>query len=181
MELIQLDPTFQLDIRYARGDNFVGHPVYSEARAFLQRVAAEALVRVHQSLRAEGLGLLIYDGYRPWSVTKEFWDRTPPENRRFVANPERGSRHNRGCAVDLSLFHLATGRPVEMPCDFDEFTERAAQDYPGGTEEQRRNRDHLIRKMATEGFVVHPFEWWHYDHPHWEQYPVLDLRFDEIP
>ncbi|NDD91120.1 D-alanyl-D-alanine dipeptidase [bacterium] len=175
-----MDSTLRLDIRYARADNFVGRAVYSEPRAFLQKVAAEALVRVHRKLAKDGLGLLIFDGYRPWSVTKVFWDLTPVENRRFVANPETGSRHNRGCAVDLSMFDLSTGRPVDMPTDFDEFTERAAAHYSGATESQRRNRDHLIQSMSAEGFTVYSYEWWHFDHPDWKSYPVLDLRFDEI-
>ena len=180
VELIQMDSTLRLDIRYARADNFVGRAVYSEPRAFLQKVAAEALVRVHRKLAKDGLGLLIFDGYRPWSVTKVFWDLTPVENRRFVANPETGSRHNRGCAVDLSMFDLSTGRPADMPTDFDEFTERAAANYSGATESQRRNRDHLIQSMSAEGFTVYSYEWWHFDHPDWKSYPVLDLRFDEI-
>lgn len=180
VELLRLEPSLRLDIRYARTDNFLGHAVYPEPRAFLQEVAARALVRIHQRLRKQDLGLLIFDGYRPWSVTREFWELTLPENRRFVANPEIGSRHNRGCAVDLSLFDFASGRPVEMPSDFDEFTDRSAIDYAGGTETQRKNRDLLIAAMATEGFTPYRYEWWHYDHPDWQQYPVLDLSFDEL-
>ena len=110
LELIKLDPTIKLDIRYARSDNFVGRKVYPEARAFLQRPAAEALVRVHRKLKKQGLGLVVYDGYRPWTITKLFWDVTPQDKRIFVANPKTGSRHNRGCAVDLSIFNLKTGR-----------------------------------------------------------------------
>lgn len=180
IELIRLDPSLALDIRYARTDNFLGKAVYPEPRAFLQKVAADALVRIQGRLRAQNLGLLIFDGYRPWSVTKIFWELTPPEHRRFVANPESGSRHNRGCAVDLSLVDLTTGREVEMPSDFDEFTERAAIEYTGGTPEQRRNRDLLVATMATEGFTPYRYEWWHYDHPDWQQYPILDLAFSQI-
>ena len=110
LELIKLDPTIKLDIRYARSDNFVGRKVYPEARAFLQRPAAEALVRVHRKLKKQGLGLVVYDGYRPWTITKLFWDVTPQDKRIFVANPKTGSRHNRGCAVDLSIFNLKIGR-----------------------------------------------------------------------
>ena len=116
VELVALDPTIHLDVRYATASNFIGRPVYTEPRAFLQRPAAEALVRAHRALRVKGYGLLIFDGYRPWAVTKLFWDLTPPgPQREFVADPAKGSKHNRGCAVDLSLFDLATGREVEMP------------------------------------------------------------------
>ena len=110
VELSTLDPTLRLDIRYATTNNLVGRPVYTQARAFLQRPAAEALVRVHRALKAQGYGLLVFDGYRPWAVTKLFYEITPPEKRTFVANPKKGSRHNRGCAVDLTLYDLATGK-----------------------------------------------------------------------
>src|SRR5439155_316237 len=110
VELTSLDPGIKLDVRYATDRNFVGRPVYSEARAFLQRPAAEALLRAHRSLRPRGYGALVFDGYRPWSVTKLFWDLTPRAKREFVADPRKGSKHNRGCAVDMSLYDLATGR-----------------------------------------------------------------------
>src|SRR6185369_4605763 len=122
VELIGLDPTLRLDIRYATSNNFVGRPVYKEACAFLQRPAAEALVRANQALRKKGYGLLIFDGYRPWSVTKLFWDITPEDKKIFVADPKTGSRHNRGCAVDLSMFDLKTGKEVQMPGEYDEMT-----------------------------------------------------------
>ncbi len=96
VELVTLDSTFRLDIRYATPDNFMGRTMYSQARAFLQRPAAEALVRVLRALRTQGYGLMIFDGYRPWSVTKEFWDATEPAKRKFVADPAKGSKHNRG-------------------------------------------------------------------------------------
>jgi D-alanyl-D-alanine dipeptidase len=180
VELVRLDATLRLDVRYSRSDNFLGKPVYPVPRAFLQRVAAEALVRIHQGLAQEGLGLLIHDGYRPWSVTRTFWEETPPELRRFVADPAFGSRHNRGCAVDLSLFRRDSGQPLLMPSDFDEFTERAAIDYSDAPQEAIQNRTRLIQAMATEGFTPYRYEWWHYDHPAWENYPVLDLAFSEI-
>src|SRR6478672_7050144 len=117
VELVKLDKTIKLDIRYARTDNFVGHAVYTEARAFLQRPAAEALLRVHRKLAEKNLGLVIFDGYRPWAVTKIFWEVTPEDKRKFVANPAKGSRHNRGCAVDLSIYDFKTGMEIEMPSD----------------------------------------------------------------
>jgi D-alanyl-D-alanine dipeptidase len=112
VELIKLDPTIRLDIRYATRNNFLGKAVYKQPRAFLQRPAAEALARVNQSLRKRGYGLVVFDGYRPWAVTKVFWDVTPVDKKIFVADPSKGSRHNRGCAVDLSLFDLKTGEQV---------------------------------------------------------------------
>ena len=180
VEIVTLDPTIRLDIRYATADNLVGRPVYPEARAFLQRPAAEALVRAHRALAASGYGIVVFDGYRPWSVTKIFWDVTPPEKRDFVADPSKGSKHNRGCAVDLSLFDLELGREVEMTGAFDEMSERSAADYAGGTPEQRARRDLLRRAMEKEGFDVYPFEWWHFDYKDWRQYRILNLPFEAI-
>ena len=180
VELVKLDPTLHLDIRYATRNNFLGRPVYTEARAFLQRPAAEALARVHQALKRQGYGLLIFDGYRPWSVTKIFWDATTEDKKQFVADPARGSRHNRGCAVDLSMFDLGTGKEVSMPSLYDEFTERAAIDYKCGSPESTRLRDLLRASMEAEGFMVYEPEWWHYDYKDWKQYPILNLSFSEI-
>lgn len=180
VELTRLDPSLKLDIRYARQDNFLGYPVYTQPRAFLQRPVAEAVVRVHRALATEGLGLQIFDGYRPWSVTRTFWQAVAPAQRAFVADPAQGSRHNRGCAVDLSLFDLSTGQALEMPSNFDEMTERSHIAYPGGSKEARRHRERLQAAMAQEGFTVYPPEWWHYDHPLWPQYPVLDLSFEQL-
>jgi D-alanyl-D-alanine dipeptidase len=130
VELVRLEPSIKLEIRYATTNNFLGTRFYDEARAFLQRPAAEALVRAHRALRQQGYGLLIHDAYRPWYVTKMFWDATPLDRRWLVADPAQGSRHNRGSAVDLTLYDLATGRPVEMPSTYDESTDRAYADYP---------------------------------------------------
>jgi D-alanyl-D-alanine dipeptidase len=138
------------------------------------------LLRAHQALKAQGYGLIIYDGYRPWSVTKLFWDVTPEDKHKFVANPQRGSRHNRGCAVDVGLFDRRTGKEVPMPSAFDEMSERAAANFPGGSEEQRRARALLRAALEAEGFKVNPDEWWHFDHQDWPRYRVLDLNFDEV-
>jgi len=179
VELITLDPTIKLDIRYATEDNFVGKKVYPEARAFLQKPAAKAVAKVHKELRDRGLGLVIFDGYRPWSITKLFWEVTPDEKRKFVANPAKGSKHNRGCAVDLSMFDLKTGKLVEMPSGYDEFTERASPDYKGGTAEQTANRELLRKLMEDAGFTVNPNEWWHFDYKDWEKYAIYDISFEE--
>ena len=180
VELKVIDPNLKLDIRYATKNNFVGRPVYKEARAFLQRPAAEALRRAHSRLRERGFGLLIFDGYRPWAVTKLFWDVTPPRLHNFVADPSKGSRHNRGCAVDLSMFDLKTGKEVEMTGAYDEMTERSYPGYTGGTAEQRSRRDLLRTVMESEGFTVNEFEWWHFDYRDWRRYPILDIPFSSI-
>jgi len=180
VELTQLDPTIRLEIRYATAENFLGRPAYEEARAFLQRPAAEALIRVHRDLEAAGYGLLVFDAYRPWSVTKLFWDLTPPDQRAFVANPARGSKHNRGCAVDLTLWDLETLQAVSMPSEFDDFSERASPEYAGGTPQQRERRDLLRTAMEREGFSVEPNEWWHFNYSGWREYPILDVPFSEI-
>jgi D-alanyl-D-alanine dipeptidase len=181
VEVVRLDSTIRLDIRYATSDNFLSTPLYEEARAFLQRPAAAALVRVHRALRARGYGLLIHDAYRPWYITKVFWDATPPNKHEFVANPADGSRHNRGCAVDLTLYRLADGGPVEMPSGYDEMSERAYPAYTGGTDEQRRLRDLLRSAMEAEGFTVNQFEWWHFDYKDWRAYGIQNVRFQDIP
>ena len=174
VDLRGLDPTLRFDVRYATEDNFLGAPVYDVPGAMLQRPAAAALLAVHRSLARHGLGLCIFDGYRPWRVTKLFWEATPPALREFVADPANGSRHNRGCAVDLSLFDLATGELVDMPSDFDEFTWRAYSAYPGGSARQRWNRELLRTAMEPHGFAVIDSEWWHFDFHLWREYPVLD-------
>ncbi len=180
VELVALDPTIALDIRYAGSNNFVGKPVYREARAFLQRPAAEALVAAHRELAADGYGLLIHDGYRPWAVTKLFWEVTPPALREFVADPATGSKHNRGAAVDLSMFDRALGTAVVMPSVYDEFSHRAYPDYRGGPPDARGRRDLLRRVMERHGFTVEPNEWWHFNYRDWQQYPILDIPFSAI-
>ncbi len=180
VELVRLDPTIRLDIRYATANNFTGRAVYRQPRAFLQRPAAEALVRVNTWLREQGYGVLVFDGYRPWRVTKLFWDITPADKKEFVADPSKGSRHNRGCAVDLSLYDLATGREVEMPGEYDEMSERSHPDYAGGPAEARARRDLLRAAMESEGFTVYEVEWWHFDYRDWREYPILDVPFERL-
>jgi len=177
VEIVRLDPTIRLDIRYATANNLVGRPVYSEARAFLQRPAAEALVRVNCALKQKGYGLVVFDGYRPWSVTKVFWDATEADKKIFVANPKNGSRHNRGCAVDLSLYDLATGREADMGGAYDEMSERSYATYEKGPKEALHRRDLLAAAMEREGFSVYPAEWWHFDFKDWRDYALLDVPF----
>jgi zinc D-Ala-D-Ala dipeptidase len=180
VELIRVDPTIKLDIRYAGTNNFLGKPVYPEARAFLQRPAAEAVVRAHRALAPHGYGLLIYDGYRPWAITKLFWDMTSGSQREFVADPATGSKHNRGSAVDLTMYDLALGTAVQMPGDYDEMTRRSYPEYPSGPSEARAKRDLLRKVMEAEGFTVEPNEWWHFNYRDWREYPILDIPFVAI-
>lgn len=180
VEPTTLDPAIHLDIRYATTNDFLGTPVYTQARAFLEKPAAEALVRALDKLQPLGYGLLIHDAYRPWYVTKIFWDATPPEGKIFVADPSQGSRHNRGCAVDLTLYDLASGKPIEMPGTYDEMSPRSFPDYPGGTSLQRWHRDLLRRAMESEGFTVYEHEWWHFDYKDWHEYPILNIKFEDL-
>ena len=180
VELVRLDPTIRLDIRYATPNNLVGKAVYSEARAFLQRPAAEALVRVNRALKASGYGLLVFDGYRPWSVTKAFWDATPEEKKIFVANPKKGSRHNRGCAVDLSLYDLATGREADMGAAYDEMSERSFILWDKGPKAALERRQLLSSEMGKEGFFDYAAEWWHFDFKDWRDYPILNVPFTDL-
>jgi D-alanyl-D-alanine dipeptidase len=176
-----VDPSIKLEVRYASTDNFLNTKIYDSARAFLQRPAAEALSRVRQSLKPKGYGVLVHDAYRPWYVTRLFWDATPDHLHAFVADPEQGSRHNRGCAVDLTLFELSTGQPVEMVGVYDEMSPRSYPLYSGGEARQRWHRDLLRTAMEREGFSVYEVEWWHFDYKDWKQYPIVNQRFDELP
>lgn len=180
VELVKLDPTIKLDIRYAGTNNFLSTRMYSSAKAFLQRPAAEALVRAHRRLAAHGYGLLIHDGYRPWYVTRMFWDATPADKHAFVADPKQGSRHNRGCAVDLTMYDLKTGRAVEMPSLYDEMSARSAPTYQGGTAEQRTRRETLRAAMEAESFAVNPDEWWHFDYKDWKRYRIGNQPFEKL-
>jgi len=173
-------PGVKFDIRYATDNNFLGTPVYTSAKAYLQRPAADALKRVHEKLKDRGYGLLVFDAYRPWFVTKIFRDATPEKFHTFVADPSKGSRHNRGCAVDLTLYDLKTGKPVETVSGYDEFSDRSFPDYPGGTGRQRWHRDLLRQSMESEGFTVYEEEWWHFDYKDWRQYPILNKTFEEL-
>jgi len=180
VDVTTLDTTIKLEIRYAGSNNFLGTKIYEQARAFMQRPAAEALARANRAAGMVGFGLLIHDAYRPWYVTKIFWDATPDSLRWMVANPADGSKHNRGAAVDLTMYELRTGRTVEMPSTYDESTTRAYANYPGGTALQRWHRAILRRVMEHEGFAVNPQEWWHFDYHDWKSYPILNVPFEQV-
>ncbi len=177
VEVTKVNPSIRLDIRYATENNFTHHKVYKQARCFLQRPAAEQLGKVQKELEAEGLGLKLYDCYRPLSVQKKFWALVPDE--RYVADPAKGSRHNRGAAVDLTVVDR-NGREIEMPTPYDNFTERAHRNFMNLPATELKNRALLERVMTKYGFEPLPTEWWHFDFRGWERYPVMDADFRQL-
>ncbi|MCA9085766.1 MAG: serine hydrolase [Planctomycetaceae bacterium] len=180
VELVSLDDSIKLDIRYATTNNFTGSVFYKQPRAFMQQPAAQAVARANAKLKSLGLGLLIHDAYRPWHVTKMFWDATPDDLKDFVANPARGSRHNRGCAVDLTLYDRGNGQPIQMVAGYDEFSPRSFPLYPGGTARQRWYRELLRRTMESEGFTIYEYEWWHFDYKDWQKYRIGNATFEDL-
>ena len=180
VELVRLAPDIRLDVRYATANNFTGRQLYDQPRAFLTSIAATALVKAHKRAQADGYGFIIYDAYRPLSVTRTLWEVTPPQLRNYVANPKKGSKHNRGCAIDMTLCDLANGEAVEMPTPYDEFSQRAHRDYAGASAAAIANRERLESYMQAEGFRGISNEWWHFDFQGWEDYPILDIAFDDI-
>jgi len=177
VDIQKINPRIRLEIRYATPDNFTHETLYPAARCLLLREVVERISRVQESLEKRGLGLKIFDGYRPLSVQKKMWAKFPVEG--YVANPAKGSNHNRGAAVDLTLVD-ANGKELPMPSAYDEFSERSHRDYVGGTVEERRNRQMLEDEMAKEGFHGISTEWWHFDYKDAKSYPVLDLPFSSV-
>jgi len=181
MELVDLEeviPGIEMDIRYATADNFTGEVVYTAPKAFLRRPVAVALKKVQDSLRYHNLGLVVFDGYRPYAATLKFYEVYPDTT--FVANPRHGSRHNRGCAVDVSLIDLHTREVVPMPTDYDEFSEKAHPEYADLPEEAIKNRTLLFNVMSHFGFDHYPSEWWHFDFRGWDAYPLMDVPFEML-
>jgi D-alanyl-D-alanine dipeptidase len=171
VEIASIDPTIVIELRYATPHNVFGRRLYPVERALLRRAVAERLARAQSYLRRQGLGLKVWDAYRPASVQRRMW--ALKRGSRYLANPRRGSKHSRGAAVDVTLVD-AMRRAVPMPTDFDEFSGRAHPAYRGGTPESRRNRATLRRAMEAAGFRQNPGEWWHYDDPGWRRYSLLD-------
>ena len=180
VEVKKVDPTVKLDIRYASDNNFMQTPFYSQARAFLQRPAAQALAAADRELHKHGYGILIHDAYRPWYVTKMFWDATPDDKKKFVADPAKGSMHNRGCAADVSLYDRKTGKEVPMPSGYDEMSERSYPNYSGGTADERARRDLLREVMEKNHFTVYEFEWWHFDFQDCTAWPIGNVAFEKL-
>jgi D-alanyl-D-alanine dipeptidase len=161
------------DVRYATANNFMHTPLYPVARVFLRAPAARALHEVERDLATRGLGLKVFDGYRPYSVTVRMWE--PIKNPDFVADPAKGSRHNRGAAVDLTLIDLKTGAELPMPTPYDDFTSRARQDFNDLPADAIANRATLREAMVRHGFDPLPSEWWHFDYHGWERFDLLDI------
>jgi D-alanyl-D-alanine dipeptidase len=178
VEIKQYIPGIRLDIRYATTNNFMHRQMYTQAKAFARLPVVIALNEVEADLKKRGLGLKIYDAYRPYSVTVKFYEMAHDTN--FVADPHKGSKHNRGCAIDLTLIDLKTGRELDMPTGFDSFSKKAAADYPGLPRQEYANRELLKSVMQAHGFKVYATEWWHYDFNGWMNYPLLDIPFSEI-
>ncbi|MGY6551606.1 MAG: M15 family metallopeptidase [Erythrobacter sp.] len=178
VDLARHDPRLKLDIRYASADNFMGRVLYPEAKAVLQRPAAEALSRVQTRAEAAGYGLLIFDAYRPWRITRQMWEETPSEKREFVADPRTGSRHNRGCSVDLTLHR--DGVEVVMPSPYDDFTPAAYRSNTAAPPEALAASRMLEEWMVAEGFIPLANEWWHYDWKDWRDYPIMDVRLEDV-
>jgi len=171
-------PGIVLDIRYATENNFMKRVLYPEAAAFLRLPAARAIADAQNELRAKGLGLKIHDAYRPYSITKAMWE--PIRNPDYVADPAKGSRHNRGCAVDLTLIRLSDGTELPMPTPYDDFTPRARHDFNDLPADSLANRNLLRETMERHGFVPLESEWWHYDFKGWEKYELMDLEFEAL-
>lgn len=173
VDVEQAVPAVRIDVRYATANNFMKKPLYPVAKVYLREPAARALADAQLELAKDGIGFKVYDGYRPYSVTEEMWE--PIRNPDFVADPAKGSRHNRGAAVDLTLIDLDTGAELAMPTEYDDFTTRARQDFNDLPQEIRANREKLRDVMTRHGFDPLPSEWWHFDFHGWERFPLMDV------
>jgi zinc D-Ala-D-Ala dipeptidase len=178
VEIKKYIPGVVLDIRYATTNNFTHHQMYKEAKAFARLPVVLALKDVEADLKTRGLGIKIYDAYRPYAITVKFYEVARDTN--FVADPRKGSKHNRGCAIDMSLIDLKTGKELDMPTGFDSFSRKAGANYADLPKQEIANRELLKSMMSAHGFKVVPTEWWHYDFNGWSKYPLLDIPFSEI-
>lgn len=179
IDLKKLDEEFKLDVRYASTNNFMRSKFYVNERAFFNMSAADRLIEAKNELKELGYGIIVYDAYRPWFVTKMFWEGTPENLKHFVANPENGSSHNKGCAIDIGLYDIETGKSIDMISGYDEFTERAYPNYMGGSKKQRDIRDMLIKVMEKNDFTVYEYEWWHFNYNKCDS-GIMNYSFSEI-
>lgn len=180
-ELIDLEeyiPGIVLDIRYATTNNFTGEKIYDQAKAYARQPVAEALRKAQAELKSRGLGIKVFDGYRPYSATVKFYE--VYRDTTYVASPYRGSRHNRGCAIDMTLIDLKTGKELKMPTGYDAFTKKAWPSTPVSDPEIARNRKLIIEVMDKVGFRVNSSEWWHFDFRGWKNFEILDIDFSEL-
>ncbi len=173
-------PQLVIDLKYATKNNFTHRVLYQNGLAYARFAAATALKKINEKLWGNGLGLKIFDAYRPYSVTKKMWKVVHDE--RYTANPAKGSGHNRGAAVDVTLVKIATGEELKMPTEFDDFSEKAHHGYQDLPKEVLGNRELLKRTMEEYGFISLSTEWWHYSLPGAsERFELLDLAFDQLP
>jgi zinc D-Ala-D-Ala dipeptidase len=180
-ELVDVEravPGIRIDVRYATSNNFMHRPLYPIAKVFLRAPAAAALAAAQKDLAAQGLGLKVFDGYRPYRITEAMWE--PIKNPDFVADPAKGSRHNRGAAVDLTLVDLRTGEEIAMPTPYDDFTPRARQDFNDLPPDVIANRAKLRDVMVRYGFDPLPSEWWHFDFHDWVKFELMDVPLEEL-
>ena len=178
INLMKFVPGLVLDIRYATTNNFTGEKIYNLPRAYARKPVAESLKKIQADLKKQGLGIKIFDGYRPYKATVRFYE--VYHDTTYVASPYRGSRHNRGCALDLTVINLKTGEELKMPTGYDSFQKAAWPSTPVADPEARKNRTLLINAMEKHGFKVNSSEWWHYDFIGWKNYEVLDIDFEEL-
>jgi D-alanyl-D-alanine dipeptidase len=171
-------PGIVLDIRYATTNNFTGQQLYPVAKCVLRTKTAAKLRDVQTELASQRLGLKVFDGYRPLSVQKRMWAIFP--NPDYVVDPKKGSRHNRGAAVDLTLIHLSDQTELPMPTPYDEFSPRAHRDYTDLDPDAIHNRELLENVMARHGFAGLPTEWWHFDDTDWKRYGILDVDYSKV-
>lgn len=180
-ELVDLEkfvPGLIMDIRYATPNNFTGEKIYNMARAYARRPVAESLKKIQTELKTQGLGIKMFDAYRPYKATVKFYE--VYRDTTYVASPYRGSRHNRGCALDLTLVDLKTGKELRMPTEYDSFKKEAWPSTPVKDPVIRKNRQLLISIMEKYGFRVNSSEWWHYDFKGWKNFEVMDIDFEEL-
>lgn len=178
IDLEKFVPGIVLDIRYATKNNFTGEQIYTSAKAFARKPVALALLRAQEELKKQGLGIKIYDAYRPYKATVRFYE--VYKDTTYVASPYKGSRHNRGCALDVTLINLKTGEELKMPTEYDSFRKEAWPSTPVADPVARKNRALLIAVMERQGFKVNSSEWWHFDFKGWSAYEVLDIDFEQL-
>lgn len=171
-------PSIVLDIRYATKNNFMQQVMYKQAKAFARKPVVAQLKKIQAILNKQGYGLKIFDAYRPYTITVAFYQNASDKN--FVANPAKGSKHNRGCAIDLTIIDLKTGKELPMPTPYDSFAPEAAANYENLPPQIIKNRDFLIATMQANGFKVIYNEWWHFDFIGWQDYELMDIPFEKL-
>lgn len=180
-ELVDLEkfiPNILLDIRYATTNNFTKEKIYNLAKTYARKPVAEALKKAQTDFNKLGYRIKIFDAYRPYSATVKFYE--VYRDTTYVASPYKGSRHNRGCAIDMTLVDLKTGKDLAMPTEYDSFKKEAWPSTPVKDPTIKKNRDLIISVMQKHGFKVNSSEWWHFDFIGWQKFEVMDISFEEL-